>query len=53
MTILNIQFDDVHFLNDVMFGSVEFQPLKFLFKNKPKNLKSIDQLFDEDLVSIE
>ncbi|NDB30739.1 hypothetical protein EB151_14470, partial [archaeon] len=27
--------------------------LKFLFKNKPKNLKSIDQLFDEDLVSIE
>ena len=53
MTILNIQFDDVHFLNDVKFGSVEFQPLKFLFKNKPKNLKSIDQLFDEDLVSIE
>ena len=53
MTILNIQFDDVHFLNDVKFGSVEFQPLKFLFKNKPKNLKSIDQLLDEDLVSIE
>ena len=53
MTILNIQFDDVYFLNDFKFGSVEFQPLKFLFKNKPKNLKSIDQLFDEDLVSIE
>jgi hypothetical protein len=53
MTILNIQFDDVHFLNDVKFGSIEFQPLKFLFKNKTKNLKSIDQLFDEDLVSVE
>ena len=53
MTILNIQFDDVHFLDDVKFGSIGFQPLKFLFKNKPKNLKSIDQLFDEDLVSIE
>ena len=53
MTILNIQFDDIHFLNSVKFGSIEFQPLKFLFKNKPKNLKSIDQLFDEDLVSVQ
>jgi len=53
MTILNIQFDDVHFLNDVKFGSIEFQPLNFLFKNKPKNIKSIDQLFDKDLVSVE
>ena len=53
MTILNIQFDDIHFLNSVKFGSIEFQPLKFLFKNKPTNLKSMDQLFDEDLVSIQ
>ena len=29
------------------------QPLKFLFKKKPTNLKSIDQLFDEQLVSLE
>ncbi len=53
MTILNIQFDDVHFLNDVKFGSISFQPLKFLFKNKPTNLKSMDQLFEEELVSVE
>ena len=53
MTILNIQFDDVHFLNDVKFGSITFQPLKFFFKKKPTNLKSIDQLFDEKLVSLE
>ena len=53
MTILNIQFDDVHFLNDVKFGSIKFQPLKFLFKNKPSNLKSMDQLFEEELVSVE
>ena len=53
MTILNIQFDDIHFLNSVKLGSIEFQPLKFLFKNKPTNLKSMDQLFDEDLVSIQ
>ena len=53
MTILNIQFDDVHFLNDVKFGSITFQPLKFLFKNKPTNLKSIDQLFEKELVSLE
>ena len=53
MTFFNIQFDDIHFLNDVKFGSISFQPLKFLFKSKPKNLKSIDQLFDEELVSLE
>ena len=45
MTILNIQFDDIHFLNDIKFGSVNFYPLKFLFKNKPTNLRSIDELF--------
>ena len=44
MTILNIQFDDIYFLNEVKLGSINFQPLKFLFKNKPSNLKSIDQL---------
>ena len=53
MTLLNIQFDDIHFLNDVKFGSISFQPLKFLFKNKPTNLKSIDQLFEEEQVSVE
>ena len=53
MTILNIQFDDVHFFNDVKFGSITFQPLKFLFKNKPTNLKSIDQLFEEEQVLVE
>ena len=40
MTILNAQFDEVHFFNDVKLGSLEFKPLKFLFKNKSKNLKS-------------
>ena len=34
MTILNIQFDDVHFLNDVKFGSVEFQPLKVFIQKQ-------------------
>ena len=53
MTILDIQFDDVHFFNQVKFGSINFQPLKFLFKSKPSNLKSIDQLFEEELVSLE
>ena len=53
MTILNIQFDDVHFLRDVQFGRISFQPLKFLFKNKPTNLKSMDQLFEDKLVSLE
>ena len=53
MTILNIQFDDVHFFNQVKFGSINFQPLKFLFKKKPSNLKSIDQLFENDLASVQ
>ena len=37
MTILNIQFDDIYFLNEVKLGSINFQPLKFLFKNKPSS----------------
>ncbi len=53
MTILDIQFDDVHFFNQVKFGSINFQPLKFLFKRKPSNLKSIDQLFENDLASVQ
>ncbi len=53
MTILNIQFDDIYFLNEVKLGSINFQPLKFLFKNKPSNLKSIDQLFENDLASVQ
>ncbi len=53
MTILNIQFDDIYFLNEVKLGSINFQPLKFLFKNKLSNLKSIDQLFENDLASVQ
>ena len=48
MTILNIQFDDVYFFNEVKLGSIKFHPLKFLFKSKPSNLKSIDQLFGNE-----
>ena len=53
MTILNIQFDDVYFFNEVKLGSIHFQPLRFLFKSKPSNLKSIDQLFENDLASVQ
>ena len=53
MTILNIQFDDVYFYNEIKLGSINFQPLKFLFKSKPSNLKSIDQLFEDDLASVQ
>ena len=53
MTILNIQFDDVHFYNEIKLGSINFQPLKFLFKRKPSNLKSIDELFEDELASVQ
>ena len=53
MTIFNINSNDIHFLKEVKFGSLSFQPIKMLLKSKPKNLISLDQAFKEDLVSIE
>ena len=35
------------------FWFLKFNPLKFLFKSKPSNLKSIDQLFENDLASVQ
>ena len=32
MTISNIQFDDIHFLNDIKFGSVNFTHKIFIQK---------------------
>ena len=37
----------------LLFLIIKFPPLKFLFKRKPSNLKSIDQLFEDDLASVQ
>jgi len=52
MLKLNDQFNSVSFLDKVQIGSLNFYPIKFDLKEIPKNLKSLDELFDLDLIKV-
>ena len=52
MLKLSDQFNSVSFLDKVQIGSLNFYPIKFDLKDIPKNLKSLDELFDLDLLKV-
>ena len=52
MLKLNDQFNSVSFLDKVRIGKLNFYPIKFDLKEIPKNLKSLDELFDLDLIKV-
>ncbi|MDC3172725.1 hypothetical protein OA970_02965 [Alphaproteobacteria bacterium] len=52
MLKLNDQFNSVSFLDKVQIGRLNFYPIKFNLKEIPKNLKSLDELFDLDLIKV-
>ncbi len=52
MLKLNDQFNSVSFLDKVQIGRLNFYPIKFDLKEIPKNLKSLDELFDLDLIKV-
>ena len=52
MKILKNQFYDINKLEIVNFGTLNFYPLKFNFKKTPTKIKSLDELFDRNLVRI-
>ena len=52
MLKLNDQFNSVSFLDKVQIGKLNFYPIKFDLKEIPKNLKSLDELFDLDLLKV-
>ena len=52
MLKLNDQFNSVSFLDKVQIGKINFYPIKFNLKDIPKNLKSLDELFDLGLLKV-
>ena len=52
MKILKNQFYDINKLEIINFGTLNFYPLKFNFKKTPTKIKSLDELFDRNLVRI-
>ena len=52
MLKLNDQFNSVSFLEKIKVGGLNFYPIKFDLKNIPQNLKSLDDLFDLELVKV-
>ena len=52
MLKLDDQFNSVSFLDKVQIGRLNFYPIKFDLKEIPKNLKSLDELFDLDLIKV-
>ena len=52
MKILKEQLNDVKIFDKVNLGTLNFYPLKFNLNNSPENLKSLDELFDLNLVKI-
>ena len=52
MLKLNDQFNSVSFLEKVQIGKLNLYPIMFDVKKLPKNLKSLDELFDLDLVKV-
>jgi hypothetical protein len=52
MLKLNDQFNSISFLEKIKIGELNFYPIKFDLKNIPKNLKSLDELFDLKLVKV-
>ena len=52
MLKLNEQFNSVLFLDKVKIGRLNFYPIKFDIKDIPRNIKSLDELFDLNLVKV-
>ena len=52
MKILKEQINDVTIFNKISLGTLNFYPLKFKLNNVSNNLKSLDELFDMNLVQI-
>ena len=52
MLKLNEQFNSVSFLDKVKIGRLNFYPIKFDIKDIPRNIKSLDELFDLNLVKV-
>jgi len=52
MKILKEQINDVTIFNKISLGTLNFYPLKFKLDNVSNNLKSLDELFDMNLVQI-
>ena len=52
MIKLNDQFNSVSFLDKVQIGKLNFYPINFDLKEMPKNLKSLDELFDLGLLKV-
>ena len=52
MLKLSEQFNSVSFLDKVKIGRLNFYPIKFDLKDIPQNIKSLDELFDLNLVKV-
>ena len=52
MLKLSEQFNSVSFLDKVRIGRLNFYPIKFDLKDIPQNIKSLDELFDLNLVKV-
>jgi len=52
MLKLSEQFNSVSFLDKVKIGRLNFYPIKFDLKDIPRNIKSLDELFDLNLVKV-
>ena len=52
MIKLSDQFNSVSFLDKVQIGKLNFYPINFDLKEMPKNLKSLDELFDLGLLKV-
>ena len=52
MTMLNLQIDNVQFLSKIKLNDLNFYPLNFKIKNELDNIKTLDELFDFNLVTL-
>ena len=52
MLKLSEQFNSVSFLDKVKIGRLNFYPIKFDLKDIPRNIKSLDELFDLNLIKV-
>ena len=52
MLKLSEQINSVSFLDKVRIGRLNFYPIKFDLKDIPQNIKSLDELFDLNLVKV-
>ena len=50
--MLNLQIDNVQFLSKIKLNDLNFYPLNFKIKNELDNIKTLDELFDFNLVTL-